>query len=133
MLAEVDGAAKVLWLHNKCDLDGSPAHAEVREDGEHLWLSARTGAGLDALRERLCGMAGGAEGGGSFSARERHLEALALGQEHLAQADGQLSAGHAELAAEELRQAQIAVGQITGPMDADGLLGRIFSGFCIGK
>ena len=54
-------------------------------------------------------------------------------QAHLAQAECQLLAGNAELAAEELRQAQLGLGQITGQLDADGLLGRIFSGFCIGK
>jgi tRNA modification GTPase len=128
-LADVD---QVFWLHNKCDRDQQPARVLERADGLHFWLSARTGAGLDALRERLRGMAGG-EGGGSFSARARHLESLGSAQEHLHRADGQLSAGHAELAAEELRQAQLSLGQITGQLDADALLGRIFSGFCIGK
>ena len=129
---ELGAAAVVLWLHNKCDLDATPAHAATRADGEHLWLSARTGAGLEALRERLRSLAGG-EGGGSFSARARHLDVLAQAQAHLAQADAQLSAGHAELAAEELRQGQLALAQITGPIDAEALLGRIFAGFCIGK
>jgi len=132
LAAEVSGAARVLWLHNKCDLGGRPAQAATSADGEHLWLSARTGAGLDLLRDRLRRLAGG-EGGGSFSARARHLEALALAQGHLAQADGQLAVGQAELAAEELRQAQLALAEITGHLDADALLGRIFSGFCIGK
>jgi tRNA modification GTPase len=127
-LAAVD---KVLWLHNKCDLD-LPPWPGAAEGGEHLWLSAMTGEGMDALRDRLRGLAGG-EGVGGFSARTRHLEALGLALVHLAQADEQLSAENAELAAEELRQAQLALGQITGHLDADALLGRIFSGFCIGK
>ena len=109
-----------------------PPRTLVREDGEHLWLSARTGAGMTALRDRLRALAGG-EGGGSFSARARHLEALELALVHLAQAEGELSADNPELAAEQLRQAQGALGQITGHLDAEGLLGRIFSGFCIGK
>ena len=123
---------RVLWLHNKCDLELPPRGRIDSGDGEHLWLSARTGAGLDALRDRLRGLAGG-EGVGGFSARARHLEALAQALVHLAQADAQLSVENAELAAEELRQAQFALGRITGHMDADALLGRIFSGFCIGK
>ena len=129
---ELVSVDKVLWLHNKCDLELPPQSGAAAGGGEHLWLSARTGEGLDALRDQLRGLAGG-EGVGGFSARARHLEALALALVHLAQAEGQLSVENAELAAEELRQAQLALGQITGHLDADGLLGRIFSGFCIGK
>jgi len=129
---ELVAVDKVLWLHNKCDLDLPPVAGIGATDGEHLWLSARTGAGLGALRDRLRGLAGG-EGVGGFSARQRHLEALALVLVHLAQADAQFSVENAELAAEELRQAQLALGRITGHLDADTLLGRIFSGFCIGK
>ena len=124
----------VLWLHNKADLSGAPVHAEHRADGEHLWLSARTGAGLDALRSRLRQAAGLGEGSeGAFSARARHLDALARGARHLAAAAAQLHQGAGELAAEELRQAQQALGEITGHVDADALLGRIFADFCIGK
>lgn len=132
LAAELGSGAILLWLHNKCDLAGLPAHSASRDDGEHLWLSARTGAGLDGLRARLRGLAGG-EGGGSFSARARHLDALASARSSLTRSDVQLAAGQAELAAEELRQAQLALGEITGHLDADALLGRIFSGFCIGK
>ncbi len=126
---ELAAADKVIWLHNKCDLDRLPRRrARARAGaGEHLWVSAKTGAGMGALRERLRGLAG-AEGEGSFSARTRHLEALALALVHLAQADSQLSVENAELAAEELRQSQLALGQITGHLDADMLLGRIFQG-----
>jgi tRNA modification GTPase len=132
LAADLAGASRVLWLHNKCDLGQIPARVQLHDDGEHLWLSALTGAGLEALRDRLRGLAGG-EGTGSFSARSRHVEALTRALVHLAQAKAQLSADNAELTAEELRQAQLALGQITGHLDADGLLGRIFSGFCIGK
>ncbi len=123
----------VLWLHNKADLSGAPVHAERRDDGEHLWISARTGAGLDTLRARLRDAAGLGEGSeGAFSARTRHLEALARGARHLGAAAAQLHQGAGELAAEELRQAQDALGTITGRVDADALLGRIFADFCIG-
>lgn len=124
----------VLWLHNKADLSGQPVRAEHRPDGDHLWLSARTGAGLDALRARLREAAGLGEGSqGAFSARARHLEALDRGAGHLAAATAQLHQGAGELAAEELRQAQEALGEITGRIDAEALLGRIFADFCIGK
>ncbi|OHE80023.1 MAG: tRNA uridine-5-carboxymethylaminomethyl(34) synthesis GTPase MnmE [Lysobacterales bacterium GWF1_69_6] len=124
----------VLWLHNKADLSGAAAHAERRADGEHLWLSARTGEGLDALRQRLRDAAGLGEGSdGAFSARARHVDALARADALLAQAAAQLHHGAGELAAEELRRAQDALGEITGTVDADALLGRIFGDFCIGK
>ncbi|MBW8313025.1 MAG: tRNA uridine-5-carboxymethylaminomethyl(34) synthesis GTPase MnmE [Rhizobium sp.] len=124
----------VLWLHNKADLSGTAAHAERRPDGDHLWLSARTGEGLDALRQRLREAAGLGEGSdGAFSARARHVDALARADALLAQAAAQLHHGAGELAAEELRRAQDALGEITGTVDADALLGRIFGDFCIGK
>lgn len=124
----------VLWLHNKCDLSGAAPHADVRADGRHLWLSAKTGAGLDGLRAALREAAGLGEGlEGSFSARARHLEALARTAAHLDQAAARLGEGAGELAAEELRLAQDALGELTGRVDADALLGRIFSSFCIGK
>ena len=124
----------VLWLHNKADLTGVPAHAEDRPDGRHLWLSARDGTGLDALRRALRAAAGQGEGqDGAFSARARHLEALDAAAVHLAAAARQLAAGAGELAAEELREAQARLGGITGGVDADALLGRIFGSFCIGK
>lgn len=124
----------VLWLHNKSDLSGHAIERQARADGLHLWLSARNGAGLDALKQELSRAAGGGEAGsGSFSARARHLEALALAASHLERAVALCNQTQAELAAEELRLAHDAVGSITGHMDADALLGRIFSSFCIGK
>jgi tRNA modification GTPase len=135
LAAEVANAPRVLWLHNKADLSGDAAHEEQRADGTHLWLSARTGAGLDRLRARLHALAAGedAGGGGSFSARQRHLDALGRADAALAVAAARLAEDAAELAAEELRGAQAALGEITGTFDAEQLLGRIFAGFCIGK
>ena len=132
LAAELEGAAAILWLHNKSDLAPAGAAAAPISAGTHLRLSARSGEGLDALRDRLRNLAGG-EPGGSFSARARHLDALELAASHLARAEAHLQSASAELAAEELRQAQLALGQITGQLDADALLGRIFAGFCIGK
>ena len=132
---ELADVPRVLWLHNKADLTGEAGRHDARADGEHLWLSARTGAGLDRLRARLHAVDAGedATAGGSFSARQRHLDALERADAALAQAAARLAEDAAELAAEELRDAQAALGEITGVVDAEALLGRIFAGFCIGK
>jgi tRNA modification GTPase len=124
----------VIWLHNKSDLSGHAIERQAQDNGIHLWLSAKQGTGLDALRQELARAAGlGEAGTGSFSARARHLEALAQAAEHLDRADALCNQAQAELAAEELRLAHHAIGSITGHMDADALLGKIFSSFCIGK
>jgi tRNA modification GTPase len=138
--------ADLAWLHdlppsverivavNKIDLDTVTAHADQRTDVHWLWLSVKTGAGLDALRERLKQLAGAGSGEGVFSARRRHVLALEQVAEHLAHTAHVLADTHAgELAAEELRQAQHALGEITGTYSSDDLLGAIFSSFCIGK
>ena len=133
LAAELAVASRILWLHNKADLLPSDALPEARRD--HLWLSARSGAGLDELRRRLREAAGfGAAADGAFSARARHVEALHRVGAHLVAAAHRLRAERAgELAAEELRLAQAALGEITGVIDSDDLLGAIFSSFCIGK
>lgn len=121
-----------LWLHNKSDL--LPA-APVRAGEEHLHVSALTGAGLDALHARLRALAQGAgeAGAGTFTARARHVDALRVAQAELGQAREQLDVEALELAAESLRHAHDALGEITGQVRADDLLGHIFSSFCIGK
>lgn len=101
-----------------------------------LILSAKTGAGLDTLRQRLLQVAGWhAAPEGVFIARERHLHALRRVDAHLMEAAGLLArqAQALDLLAEELRLAQNALGEITGEFSADDLLGVIFSKFCIGK
>jgi len=117
-----------LTIHNKIDVTGEAPRAE---EGE-VWLSARTGAGVDLLREKLLVAAGWqAAGEGAFMARARHLDALDRAAGHLAMA--RESTGQLELFAEELRLAQSALSEITGEFTADDLLGEIFSTFCIGK
>ncbi|MFN3715642.1 MAG: tRNA uridine-5-carboxymethylaminomethyl(34) synthesis GTPase MnmE [Thiobacillus sp.] len=117
-----------LTLHNKIDVTGEPARVE----GDEIWLSARTGAGVDALRERLLHAAGWQIAGeGRFIARARHLHALSRAAQHLEA--GRAAASQLELFAEELRLAQAALGEITGAFSADDLLGEIFGSFCIGK
>ncbi|MDI9238079.1 tRNA uridine-5-carboxymethylaminomethyl(34) synthesis GTPase MnmE [Lysobacter sp. LF1] len=121
-----------LWIHNKSDLLDAPAS----QADDTLYVSARTGTGLDALHARLRALAQGnadAAGEGAFTARARHVDALIQAREHLAQARAQLDAEALDLAAESLRLAHDALGEITGRIHADDLLGHIFSSFCIGK
>jgi tRNA modification GTPase len=120
----------LLTLHNKIDTLGETPRQSP--DGLELWLSAKTGAGIDRLQQRLLQLAGWQSAGeGGYMARERHLDALRRGAEHLDAARAQ--ARQLELFAEELRLAQDALGEITGEFSADDLLGEIFSRFCIGK
>jgi tRNA modification GTPase len=123
-----------LTVHNKIDLSGTPAGVR----GGRVYLSAKTGAGIDGLRSELLRVAGW-EGGTSsetvFLARERHLQALARASAHLEAARQHAAAGAAqlELFAEDLRLAADALGEITGTVSTDDLLGQIFGRFCIGK
>jgi tRNA modification GTPase len=123
-------------VRNKIDLSGRPPAIRERADGTtEIACSAETGAGLGLLREHLkhcAGYTGAAEG--EFSARRRHLDALRRARTQIAAASGIFSeTGSAELMAEDLRQAQQTLGEITGEFSSDDLLGRIFSDFCIGK
>lgn len=128
--------AKVTLIRNKADLSGDPVALITNSDGHvTLSLSARTGEGLELLREHLkqcMGFEQTAES--SFSARRRHLEALRQAAAYLDHGRTQLTAaGAGELLAEDLRMAQQALAEITGAFTSDDLLGRIFSSFCIGK
>lgn len=125
----------VTIVRNKCDLTGTGAAVEVSETGTCITLSARTGAGLDLLRDHLKASAGYQQGVESrFSARRRHLAALEEALNWMDRGRAQLAEHNAgELLAEDLRGAQEALETITGRFTADDLLGRIFSSFCIGK
>lgn len=131
ILAQLPEGLPRLTVHNKVDLSGKTAGKQ----GEHLYISAKQGLGIEALKAELktrMGYQGEAED--TFIARRRHLEALAATQTAVEQAEWQLRACNAgELMAEELRTAQDALGQITGKFTPDDLLGEIFSSFCIGK
>jgi tRNA modification GTPase len=110
-----------LRVMNKIDLVPRGPGIEGRDDERTIWLSA--------LVEFMGLHGAGAEG--VFMARERHLQALLLAQEHLERAARQTDS--LELLAEELRLVQRALGSITGEFTADDLLGEIFARFCIGK
>ncbi len=128
--------AKVTLIRNKADLTGENIALEVSQDRHvTLSLSAKSGEGLELLREHLKACMGYEQTAeSSFSARRRHLEALRQAGTYLDHGRDQLmQAGAGELLAEDLRQAQQALGQITGAFSSDDLLGRIFSSFCIGK
>ena len=136
--AELPTGVALLPVWNKrdqCSVGAMPLKARAEAAGE-LVISAKLGEGLEALRQRLLDLAGWQHAGdGLFMARERHLQALRRVGEHLALAHGHLAAQaeHLDLLAEELRLAQVALGEITGEFSADDLLGEIFSRFCIGK
>jgi tRNA modification GTPase len=128
------GGKPVIVLRNKIDLSGEEPGA-LSTDPPVLNMSAQTGAGSDALRETIRRVAGYSDQGeGAFTARRRHIEALADARRHFDTGRAALEAAEAgELLAEELRLAQAALGGITGEFSSDDLLGRIFSEFCIGK
>jgi len=129
----------VVRVYNKIDLAGTNARVVRGEDSQNVssvWLSAKTGEGLDGLRHLLLELAGWQPGGEStFIARERHLVALRAAQAHVEAAGGHARerAQQLDLFAEELRLAQERLNEITGEFSADDLLGVIFSRFCIGK
>ena len=103
---------------------------------ESLYISAKTGHNLDALRRRLLDIAGWSPGAQSpWLARERHIRALEAAEEHLttARSHAELDDQVLDLFAEELRLAHEELGAITGQFTSDDLLGEIFSSFCIGK
>lgn len=133
IMARAPESARRLTVYNKIDLcDGDERAACSPADEATIAISARTGDGVAALRERLLAIAGwDVHEEDNFSARERHLDALrrALAHVDLAHSCG----GRLELAAEELRLAQSCVSEITGEFSSDDLLGVIFSRFCIGK
>ncbi|KQA20929.1 tRNA modification GTPase [Vibrio metoecus] len=122
-------------IRNKADQTGEPLGICHVNQPTLIRLSAKTGHGVDALRQHLkecMGFAGNQEGG--FMARRRHLDALERAAEHLDIGQQQLEGYMAgEILAEELRIAQQHLNEITGEFSSDDLLGRIFSSFCIGK
>ena len=129
----IAGVPQRLWVLNKSDLATPPAATGTDEN--EVRVSARTGDGLDALHARLRTLAGMDADGvdGSFSARTRQVDALRRARQELVAARQLLDRDRLELAAESLRLAHDSLGEITGRVAPDDLLGHIFSTFCIGK
>lgn len=128
--------SRVILIHNKIDITKENASTRTASDKlTSISLSAKHAIGIDLLRDRLREIAGfqpNMEGG--FTARRRHLDALAKADTSLQQAKQQMETDKAgELVAEDLRTAQDALSEITGEFTSDDLLGEIFSSFCIGK
>jgi len=126
--------SRLTVIANKADL----SHLKpglINESPALIAISAHTGEGIETLQQHLkdvMGFTGANEGG--FTARRRHLDALERAEELLLTGKQQLESFAAgELLAEDLRQAQNALSEITGEFTSDDLLGRIFSSFCIGK
>lgn len=131
IVGKLPARVPLLTIWNKIDLGCKPPSKQ----GNVVYLSALTGAGLDTLRGALKDHMGyRANPEGVYLARRRHLVALQSAGEALGRANELLHTRQAgELLAEELRVAQQALSEITGAVTSEELLGRIFSSFCIGK
>ena len=129
----VKNKPKIL-VRNKIDLAGNKSSVKKVGNITEISISAKNGDGIDTLRESLSEFAGLNSGiEGVFVARKRHLDAIEETLEFINSASSQLNSGSSELVAEDLRQAGMKLGQITGEFSSDDLLGEIFSSFCIGK
>ncbi len=133
-LAQLPPGIAVTLVFNKIDLTGMPAALDDAADPPRIFLSARTGQGLELLRQHLKSAAGYLNESGALTARRRHMDALRRAHQHVESAADTLSTTRAfELFAEDLRLAQCALGEITGEFTSEDLLGEIFGSFCIGK
>lgn len=132
ILAGLPAQIPRLVVYNKTDLVTVKAATNAKAHDPFVFVSAKTGEGIEELLARLLEAVGWRDQeSGSFMARERHLQALVQAQTHLSQAQTVLPT--AELFAEELRLTQNALNEITGEFTSDDLLGEIFTRFCIGK
>jgi tRNA modification GTPase len=137
LLEELAPDTTCIVVANKTDLLAPRELAVIEQENEagQVWISAKTGRGLDNLRHRIREAVGATDRAeGSFSARQRHIDAIKRANKHLLAGQQVMEESAAgELLAEELRLAHRSLGEITGEMLPDDLLGEIFSSFCIGK
>ena len=133
--SELPAKTPSIRVWNKTDIAGNITPPPATDQVKEVFISAKTGEGIDRLKDLICELAGLIPAHqGSFSARTRHLDALRRTQHHLQAGTHQLTQCAApELLAEELRLAQKSLGEITGEFLPDDLLGAIFASFCIGK
>lgn len=133
-LKELPQHSQLTVLYNKIDLTGEMAKLVKSDSIDYIYLSLRTGEGLNLLKQHLKKSAGFYAIEDGFSARRRHLDALMRAEQGLQNIyHDLLKTGRVELIAEELKQAQLALGEITGKVTVDDLLGKIFAEFCVGK
>jgi len=131
--ADLPAGTTTLVVWNKSDLPQAQPPPEL-EDRPSLAISALTGVGLPELRAQLKAAAGYQSESSAWSARRRHLDALERARSLFEVAEARLGEKASfELVAEELRQAHQALGEITGEVSSDALLGAVFATFCIGK
>jgi tRNA modification GTPase len=124
----------IICIRNKIDLINTKSNVNKLDNQLEVWLSAKNGDGVDLLRKALAEFAGlNSAGEGVFLARKRHIDSIDETLIYIDSAIEQLEGGASELVAEDLRQAGMSLGQITGEFSSDDLLGEIFSSFCIGK
>ena len=129
-----DDPNKIIIIHNKIDLTEEDPKITCRNNFMSIYLSAKSGAGLDLLKQHIKNILGFNNNiEGKFSARRRHLDALSRAKKFLLNAQNLLQKTVFELVAEELRLAQKTLGEITGEFSTEDLLERIFREFCVGK
>lgn len=131
ILSTLPAHIPLIRVYNKIDLIDHAAEGHPERGAYDIYLSARTGDGINLLQERLLQLIGWHQEAGVFMARERHLLALRNAQESIVLAEQELT--RPECCAEELRRAQESLNTITGEFTPDDLLGEIFKKFCIGK
>ena len=126
----------MITVFNKMDLLSEEKQACLENEDDRIFLSAKTGDGLDALKSAVLDHIGYNRSVQSvYFARRRHIEALNEAHQHILRAENILNSSNLQLdiVAEELRMGGRSLGDIVGEFSSDDLLGRIFSSFCIGK
>lgn len=125
----------VMIVNNKIDLTQEKPRIDNKNNETHIYISAKQQDGVQQLKQQLKTLMGFDKASeDTFIARQRHVDAIARTKTHLEKGLAQLKNHKAgELLAEDLRQAQTALSEITGAFTSDDLLGQIFSSFCIGK
>jgi len=134
ILPDIMMSKSILFIRNKIDLLKTKHEIRQFEGQEEISLSAKFGDGIELLRQALSNIAGyNPESDSTFLARKRHILAIESTLISINSAIAQIEVGASELVAEDLRQAGMSLGMITGEFSTDDLLGEIFSSFCIGK